>query len=93
MSELLASSETHAISIRQPWAWLIANGFKDIENRDWATKFRGDGSVFDAIEVGSTGIHDCYYEGKWPAGSWWVRDSDGDLWPSRPMMFRLKQAS
>lgn len=23
------------ISIRQPWAWLIANGHKDIENRTW----------------------------------------------------------
>lgn len=29
------------LSIRQPWAWLIANGLKDIENRDWSTKFRG----------------------------------------------------
>lgn len=31
-----------ALSIRQPWAWLIVNGFKDIENRTWATKMRGD---------------------------------------------------
>ncbi|HJV52818.1 MAG TPA: ASCH domain-containing protein [Noviherbaspirillum sp.] len=31
-----------AISIRQPWAWLIVNGYKDIENRTWATKFRGN---------------------------------------------------
>lgn len=30
-----------AISIRQPWAWLIVNGFKDIENRTWDTKYRG----------------------------------------------------
>ncbi|WP_321865680.1 ASCH domain-containing protein [Paraburkholderia tropica] len=30
-----------ALSIRQPWAWLIANGHKDIENRTWSTKFRG----------------------------------------------------
>jgi hypothetical protein len=30
-----------ALSIRQPWAWLIANGYKDIENRRWLTKFRG----------------------------------------------------
>lgn len=29
------------LSIRQPWAWLIAHGFKDIENRTWSTKFRG----------------------------------------------------
>lgn len=30
-----------AISIRQPWAWLILNAGKDIENRDWPTKMRG----------------------------------------------------
>lgn len=30
-----------ALSIRQPWAWLIVNGHKDIENRDWPTPFRG----------------------------------------------------
>jgi hypothetical protein len=30
-----------ALSIRQPWAWLILHGGKDIENRDWPTKFRG----------------------------------------------------
>lgn len=31
-----------ALSIRQPWAWLIVNGWKDIENRDWPTRFRGN---------------------------------------------------
>lgn len=30
-----------ALSIQQPWGWLIANGHKDIENRSWPTKFRG----------------------------------------------------
>ncbi len=30
-----------ALSIRQPWAWLILNAGKDIENRDWPTRFRG----------------------------------------------------
>jgi hypothetical protein len=30
-----------ALSIRQPWAWLIAEGYKDIENRSWTTNFRG----------------------------------------------------
>lgn len=30
-----------AISIRQPWAWLIVNGHKDIENRTWTTARRG----------------------------------------------------
>lgn len=30
-----------AISIRQPWAWLIIHAGKDIENRNWPTRFRG----------------------------------------------------
>lgn len=30
-----------ALSIRQPWAWLIAQGIKDIENRSWSTHYRG----------------------------------------------------
>jgi hypothetical protein len=30
-----------ALSIRQPWAWLVVNGYKDIENRSWRTSHRG----------------------------------------------------
>jgi hypothetical protein len=30
-----------ALSIRQPWAWLIVQGVKDVENRTWRTNFRG----------------------------------------------------
>lgn len=30
-----------AISIKQPWAYLICAGIKDVENRTWATKYRG----------------------------------------------------
>ena len=30
-----------AISVRQPWAWLIIHAGKDIENRSWPTKVRG----------------------------------------------------
>jgi hypothetical protein len=31
-----------ALSIMQPWAWLIVNGLKDIENRKWSTDVRGE---------------------------------------------------
>lgn len=30
------------LSIKQPWAWLIVNGHKDIENRTWRTQYRGE---------------------------------------------------
>ena len=37
----MATLRLPCLSIRQPWAWAIVNGFKDVENRDWPTKFRG----------------------------------------------------
>ena len=41
------------LSVRQPWAWLLVNGYKDIENRTWETRHRGPllihaGKTFDA---------------------------------------------
>jgi hypothetical protein len=29
------------LSLRQPWAWLVVNGYKDIENHSWRTNHRG----------------------------------------------------
>lgn len=45
-----------ALSIRQPWAWLIAAGYKDIENRRWSTDLRGRiyihaGKRFDSMAI------------------------------------------
>lgn len=30
-----------ALTLKQPWAWLIIHGCKNIENRPWNTRFRG----------------------------------------------------
>ena len=38
------------MTIKQPWAWLIAQGIKDIENRSWMTNYRGQ----IAIHVGKS---------------------------------------
>jgi hypothetical protein len=45
-----------ALSIRQPWAWLILHAGKDIENRDWrprnpALRFRGTCLIHAGIAV------------------------------------------
>ena len=29
------------ITVKQPWAWLIAQGIKPVENRTWKTRYRG----------------------------------------------------
>jgi hypothetical protein len=47
-----------ALSIRQPWAWLIVHGYKDIENRTWATSYRGD----FLVHAGKGMTHDEYDE-------------------------------
>lgn len=44
------------LSIRQPWAWLVVNGHKPVENRDWSTDFRGQvlvhaGKTFEAEAI------------------------------------------
>ena len=33
--------QLYCLSVRQPWAALIVNGGKDVENRTWSTKHRG----------------------------------------------------
>lgn len=30
------------LSLRQPWAWMVVHGGKNIENRRWNTRFRGE---------------------------------------------------
>jgi hypothetical protein len=47
-----------ALSIRQPWAWLILHAGKDIENRNWqprnpGLRFRGTCLVHAGIAVGA----------------------------------------
>jgi hypothetical protein len=39
------------LSIRQPWAYLIVNGSKNIENRSWPTKYRGQLLVHASLNI------------------------------------------
>lgn len=39
------------LTIRQPWAWLIVNGYKDVENRTWKTAVRGPILIHAAKEM------------------------------------------
>ncbi len=60
-SECLNSDETEplkALSIKQPWAWLIVNGYKDIENRNTLKNFRG---TF-LIHAGMNSDYDNFHE-------------------------------
>lgn len=47
-----------ALSIRQPWASLIVSGGKDVENRDWPTRFRGRFAIHSSAKVDKRDIED-----------------------------------
>lgn len=55
-----------------------------------ATYCPKDGSHFQVIENGSTGIFDCSYHGEWPDGYWMTYD-EHDCYPSSqgPALFKL----
>ncbi len=44
-----------ALSIRQPWAWLIAAGIKDVENRSWWTSTRERVYIHAGLKIDQTG--------------------------------------
>jgi hypothetical protein len=81
---LLMPTEQDALkAMFRAWQRLHDLGWRD------ASYCPKDGSVFKAIEAGSTGVHDCHYDGEWPTGRWWVH-APGDLCPSRPILFKVK---
>lgn len=45
-----------ALSIRQPWAWLIVNGHKPVENRTWPTPHRGDLLIHAGLAFDEAGL-------------------------------------
>ena len=56
------------LSIRQPWAWLVVHGWKNVENRTWSTKHRGPLLIhassnmtradYEACRIFVAGIHE-----------------------------------
>jgi hypothetical protein len=47
------------LSIRQPWAWLVVNGWKNVENRGWATRHRGDLLIHAAASMTRADYESC----------------------------------
>ena len=51
-------SMMRALSVCQPWAWLIVNGYKDIENRTWKLDYRGPLVIHASKRVGQEQLDD-----------------------------------
>jgi len=65
-----------ALSIRQPWAWLIIKGEKPIENRSWVSNHRGPLLIHASQEFDKAGYQ-------------WVRKNFPRLKMSTPAKFTL----
>ncbi len=53
-----------ALSIQQPWAWLIVSGIKDVENRNWPTSVRGRVLVHAGKTLDTQGL--AWVRGRFP---------------------------
>jgi hypothetical protein len=53
------------ISLQQPWAWLVVQGGKDVENRRWPTRYRGPIAIHASLKLDTS-----YRDGRFrfPAG-------------------------
>lgn len=81
------SDPIKALTIRQPWAQLIALGVKTIETRSWSTRYRGPLAIhagtsrpkcsqwedgpFDEVGDFQFGAH---VEGREAPHDWWIQD-------------------
>ena len=70
-------NECRALSIQQPWAWAIMNWGKDIENRPWRTKYRGE--LYIHVPIGFDFI-----------GCAWMLESKKSLGIEMPSIFDFK---
>ena len=77
-----------ATALRQmfdAWTRLKELGFKE-------ARYGPRGVTVEVIEIGSTGIHQGYMDEKSESCLYWLFDN-GDLWPSRPILYRTLSAT
>lgn len=54
-------SQWPVLSVKQPWAWLILGGQKDVENRGWRTNYRGRLFIHASAEIDNNYGNGLYY--------------------------------
>jgi ASCH domain len=59
--------ELKAITVKQPWAWAIVAGYKDVDNRSRRTDFRGELLIHAAAELDPEGFQFLWEKGLYRA--------------------------
>ena len=52
------------LAIRQPWAWAVCSGAKDVENRTWMTEHRGPLAIQSSVAKQDVHVLVKHAEGK-----------------------------
>ena len=60
-------AQMRAISVKQPWAWAIVAGYKDVENRSRQTNFRGPLLVHAGLSLDPIGFQFLWETGLYKA--------------------------
>ena len=93
LSAALAQADARAAEMPDEASAIAAlnRAYQRLKDLGWAEPqyCPKDGSPFLAIEPGCDKPCDATYIGDWPKGSWFISD-DCDLWPSHPVLFRLR---
>ncbi|MGH9209652.1 MAG: ASCH domain-containing protein [Acidimicrobiales bacterium] len=55
----LVQGQPAVLSVRQPWAWALVNGHKDVENRTWRTTQRGLVAIHAGRRADPAGYRSC----------------------------------
>lgn len=72
-----------ALSIKQPWAWAIAAGFKPVENRPWGTAYRGLIAVQASLTVDHGELSAAGQEGRFAARALDLMGGRDNFWDAR----------
>lgn len=48
--------ELRALTVRQPWAWALVMGYKDVENRNRPTRYRGTLLIHAGLQLDPDGF-------------------------------------
>ena len=75
-----------ALTVRQPWAWAIIHGGKDVENRtrNLTGSYRGPVAIHAGLQVDQGGVDHDLLRPEWAAGRGYTYAAGGEVLVSYP---------
>ncbi len=92
-AEAATKARAEAMPTEQDAVRMMSNAHQRLRELGWREAcYAPTNTPLKLIEPGSSGIHEGRNDGEWPKQSFWISEA-GDLWPSRPCLFKLHSAA